>query len=53
MLEEEDLPGALEALGAHVLKMAERFRFEDFSQRSPVGRGARFPNPVRVGPLPD
>lgn len=53
MLEADDLSGAQAALSAHVLKMAERFRFEDISQRSPAGRGARFPNLDHVGPLPD
>lgn len=53
MLEAGELPGALEALGAHVLRMDERFRFETPARTRPSGRAARASNLDRVGPLTD
>lgn len=53
MLENGDLQGALDALGAHVLRMAERFRVEESSSRPAARRAARMSSLDHVGRLPD
>lgn len=55
-LEADDLPGALDALGTHILKMAERYGFDSASSRSAVVRGSRTARSAsldHIGPLPD
>jgi DNA-binding GntR family transcriptional regulator len=48
-----DVPGALDALSTHILKMAERYSIEPASVRTAVGRAARSPSLDHIGFLPD
>lgn len=51
-LEQDDLPGACEALSAHILKMAKRYRVEPGMPRL-AGRAARSASLELLGRLPD
>lgn len=54
MLEEDDLPGALATLSAHVLRMAERFRVDETAPKPANGRSVRAANNLdHMGPLAD
>lgn len=56
MLESGDVNRALEALGAHILKMAERYNLEPVADRAAparTGRAARAASLDHIGPLPD
>ncbi|WP_449310235.1 GntR family transcriptional regulator [Pseudochelatococcus sp. B33] len=53
-LDAGDMPGALDALGAHILKMAERYGIEATRATEPRnGRATRRPSFDHLGPLPD
>ena len=52
-VEADDVPGALDALSTHILKMAERYSIEPASVRVTVGRAARSPSLDHIGLLPD
>ena len=51
MLEQGDVQNALDALGAHVMRMAERFGQEPVEPRPAAGRAARAQNFDHIGKL--
>ncbi|PZR96123.1 MAG: GntR family transcriptional regulator [Stutzerimonas stutzeri] len=51
-LEDDDLPGALDELSNHILKMAKRYGVEPLQKRAGSGRAARS-SLDQFGPLPD